>query len=461
MKSKWIRAVTAFLAAVLAVSLTACAAKPAKQQETAAAPEPSGEASPETSAEAAPTAAPTRAPYAPMDIFGSEFNPFGMELPDCFTVFSAAFDKGSAKLGGKAQFVLSMTGSGNMFACMAYLLDVSGLGLDESEKFERLEEYRANGCFLEFTGADGQVVTVRQASPNDDRYEYVEADGQHGFIGGGCVVDITYFIDDADAEKYTQLVSDNYDPAALAALSDYMDIDPDFTECGFGVNLHKQQAASYVVYYVPDAVSIQKSMESGLAEGWWEWNGLKQTSIQYGALNSKLTFDPKGNAITIEQTNRNFSSSASAQAGSETSLRKLGFGFDDAGVCGVFEVREPHYVSVAVHRPEWGAFDGDWNIEYMDTDVNGYSLRITYHAGEGRYHVSLEKGGESCAYECYPAKDEKGWEYPDLDTVHRMFNDAFGTKEKELYSVPLARFEQYVQDRFGMSVQELYALPKE
>ena len=97
----------------------------------------------------------------------------------------------------------------------------------------------------------------------------------------------------------------------------------------------------------------------------------------------------------------------------------------------------------------------------MDTDINGYSLRITYHAEDGRYHISVDKDGESCAYDTYPDKNQVGWEYPDLDTVHRMFNDAFGTKEKELYSVPLERFEQFVQEHFGMSVDEFYALPKQ
>jgi hypothetical protein len=46
-----------------------------------------------------------------------------------------------------------------------------------------------------------------------------------------------------------------------------------------------------------------------------------------------------------------------------------------------------------------------------------------------------------------------------LDTAHRMFNDAFGTKGKELYDRTIAYFEQVVQERFGMSIGELYALP--
>jgi hypothetical protein len=127
----------------------------------------------------------------------------------------------------------------------------------------------------------------------------------------------------------------------------------------------------------------------------------------------------------------------------------------------VYEEREPHYKSIAIARPEWGEFPEDWNIEFMDTVINGYSLRITYHANDGRYHISLDKDGESCAYDCYPDKDEFGWEYPDIETVHRMFGDAFDSQGKELYYPALAHFEQFVQERFGMSVDELYVAPKQ
>jgi hypothetical protein len=118
-------------------------------------------------------------------------------------------------------FTLSMTGEGSMYAHIAYQADVAGLGLDESGKGALVEDYRNNGEFLEFTGADGRIVTIRQVDPNDDRYEYVEADGNHGFTGGGCVIDITFYVDEVDAEKYTQLVQDNYDLNTLSPIADY------------------------------------------------------------------------------------------------------------------------------------------------------------------------------------------------------------------------------------------------
>jgi hypothetical protein len=143
-------------------------------------------------------------------------------------------------------------------------------------------------------------------------------------------------------------------------------------------------------------------------------------------------------------------------AACENSIIGLGFGFDDAGTCGVYEQLEPHYMSVAIHRPEWGEWNGGWNIEYMDV-VNGYSLRITYHADEGKYHISVDKDG-GASYDYYPATGEHDG-HP--ENVPQVFNAVFGTQGDDFYGKPLAYFEQLVQERFGMSIDELYALPKQ
>jgi len=148
-------------------------------------------------------------------------------------------------------------------------------------------------------------------------------------------------------------------------------------------------------------------------------------------------------------------------AASENSLIGLGFGFDPEGICGVYEQHEPYYMNVAIHRPEWGEYNEDWNIEYLDTAVNGYGLRITYNATEGKYHITADKDNMGAAFDYYPAAKKYTDEYPDMDTVKRMFNDAFGTQGDDFYDKPLANFEQLVQERFGMSIDELYALPKQ
>ena len=451
------RVLSALLVVMLAASLAACSSQPieptdAPPQETAA---PSALPDDSTPPEPTPEPTPEREPYAALDILEAEFNPFGMDMP--ITVFAASFNKGSDKMEGKAQFVLSMTGSGNMFAVVAYQADVAGLGLDDAGKMELLDEYAANDGFLEFTGKDGRIVTIKRADPNDDRYEYVESDGSHGISGAGCVVELTYNVPDADIEKYTQLVRDNYSVDALMPIADFFDTNTDFAECGITVNVFKDEAHAYAAYRLPNVEAVMQDMRSNGDAKWWEWDGMMQTAFMHDNIESKLTFDTEDGAITVEQRQTEIS----AQPAAEGSLDALGFGFDDAGMCGVFEDREPHYKSVAIARPEWGEFSEGWNIEFMDTDIKGYSLRITYHAEDGRYHISVDKDGESCAYDCYPEKDEFGWEYPDIETVHRMFGDAFDSQGKELYYPALAHFEQFVQEHFGMSVDELYAAPKE
>ena len=452
------RTISALLAALLICMLAACSNQPVEPSELPVSPTaasdpaltPDNSTPPESTSE--PT--PEREPYSAMDIFGDEFNPCGMDWP-C-TVFAASFNKGSDKFEGKSRFVLSMTGEGNMYACVAYQADIAGLGLDEDGKLALLNEYLENDGFCEFERADGRIVTIRQADPNDDRYEYVEADGSHGASDGGCVIDITLYVDEADAVKYTQLVQDNYDLNALSPIADYFDTATDFSECGISVNLHKDEAKTFVVYYVPDAETIRQNIAENVESDWWEWNGMTQTAFMYDGVDSKLTFDTEGGAINVEQMNTQLN----AALGSELSLTKLGFSFDDAGICGVYEEREPFYSSVAVTRPEWGDFANDWNMEFNDSNVNGYSVVMWYYADEGSYEIQIDRDNASSKY-TYFTKGELDFCYPDTDTVRQMFNAAFGTEGDSFYQAPFEHFKQYVQERFMLSVDELYAAPKQ
>ena len=144
-------------------------------------------------------------------------------------------------------------------------------------------------------------------------------------------------------------------------------------------------------------------------------------------------------------------------AASENSLMGLGFVFDDAGTCGVYEQREPHYASVAIHRPEWGEHPDGWNIELSDTDVNGYPLYMWYYANEDRWMISIEGEGGG-KYDYYPATGK----YNDhTDYIPQIFNGVFGTQGDGFRDKPLAHFEQWVMKLFGKSIDELYALPKQ
>jgi len=78
-----------------------------------------------------------------------------------------------------------------------------------------------------------------------------------------------------------------------------------------------------------------------------------------------------------------------------------------------------------------------------------------------KQHLNSVKDNENAGFDYFPAKNEYIGQYPDQDTVNRMFNDAFGTEGEDFYDKPMSCFEQLVQERFGMSIEELYALPKQ
>jgi len=139
--------------------------------------------------------------------------------------------------------------------------------------------------------------------------------------------------------------------------------------------------------------------------------------------------------------------------------KQLGFTADTAKAVCIYERQEPHYMRIAIHRPEWGENPDGFNIMFHDADINGYNLVIMYFADDGRYNVRLDKDGVDCSYDYYIAPDQYGWEYPDIATVIQMFGDAFDTQGKETYLKALPYFEQVVQERFGMGIDELYALP--
>ena len=377
-----------------------------------------------------------------MEIFGSEFNPLSdTEMPENFTVYGASFMKGSPKLEGKNPYTLFITASGNMFAAVAYQADMAGLS--EEEKQNQFNDYTELG-FCEFTGTDGRVVTIKQTKSHDGNNE-----------NGACNIEIAFDVPAAKIEKYTDLIRDNYNMSALVFVSEYLETD--FSECSIEVNLQTNETIVSVQYYIDEVETVRQRIDENPQNEWGEWHGLQSANIQYGLIKNTLVFDNSGNAVLVLQTSRERNIALSEYAEPEFSFAKLGF--SENGTCVVYEEHYPHFISAAIQREEWGSLPDDWNIELSDYDVNGYSLIMWYHMKEEKYRINIEKDGIGCSYDYYAGEDRIA--SPDLDTVRQTINNVFGTKGDDFYKKPIAYFKQFVQQHFGMSMLELYALPKQ
>lgn len=434
------------LPVLLIALLVACFDQQAGPAETPAPTQTQAQNTPSEAPAPNPSPTPEPGPFAPRDIFGSAFNPYAdAGFPDNFTIYAASFSKGAVKLEGRNPYVLSMTAEGKTDEAIAFLAKLAGIE-DTQIAAQHAGDFK-NGGYCEFFCADGTAFTVKKTDPNDDRYEYVE----------GCYIEITVDVNAADMEKYIDFVRDNYNLNALEPISEYLDIEPDFAQCDFNINLHKKQVGVSVMYHISDADAVLRNIAENIESDWYDAENTKM-SLTYGMITLGLGADPRGEGFYIDQTAAEFDTALSEYIAPEISLTKLGFGFDQEGVCGVYFEHEPHYMDIAVRRPEWGAFADGWNMEYLD-EVNGYGLLITYHTDENKYRISLSKNDTGAVFCYYPATGEYVDEHPDPDTIRQVFNDAFGTEGEDFYDKPMARFEQLVRELFGMSIEELYALP--
>lgn len=384
--------------------------------------------------------------YVPEDIFGDEFNPYcDAEVTNFFNIYAASFDIGDAKLEGKARYVLSMTAEGKADEAVTFLTKLAGLS--ESDTSRRIQEY-SQGGFCEFKGMDGSTFTVRRTDSNDDRYAYVE----------GCHVDIWFNVNSSDTEKYIKLVSDNYNLNALAFASDYFDVTPNYKVCGIAVNFHKKEVNITTSYAVSDVSAVQQSLTEKVKSDWYDVESGKM-GLSYGMMNIGLQFDSKGGSIYVTETTSDWKKALVSYIEPEVSLKKLGFYYAEQNSLCIYEDKQNN-LEVALYRPEWGEISGEnvWNIEYLD-DVDGYFLAIWYYADKNEFGIQIDKNGSSCGYHYYPDTETYDEGYPDPDLVKKMFGTAFSAQGYDVYPLAMKQYEQALQERFGLSWQELYELP--
>ncbi len=434
-----------FIVSVMLLSLlTGCTAQPAASSSESMAAEPPAPS--EAQPESTPEPTPEPEPFVPEDLFGSEFNPYAdAAFPENFNIYNALFDIGDPKMGGKPKYVLSMTAEGKTDESITFLAQLAGIQ-DESSVSKLIDEFNGGG-FCEFKSADDAVFTIKKTDPNDDRYEYVD----------GCHIDIAVSVDSSKAPAYIKLISDNYNLNALVTAADYFDINtPSFDVCGINVDRYKGIADVSVSYNVKDAGTVQQQMAEGLKPSWYDTER-GSMGLSYGMIDLGFEFDSKGGKIRINERIRDLKTPARDYTAPEVSLATLGFYYADKDALCIYEDKQ-NGISIAIHKPEWGTGGVDWNIEYL-SNPNKYLVAVWYKADEHKYRIQADKGGSSAAYEYDINAASYGNEWPDPETVKEQFAKALDIKDDDVYPKALDMFEQTVKDLFGMSVEELYALP--
>lgn len=146
------------------------------------------------------------------------------------------------------------------------------------------------------------------------------------------------------------------------------------------------------------------------------------------------------------------------------SLRSLGFYADQANAVYLYEYRSGNMlddVNMEVHRPEWG--EKEFDVRFFTPLSEEYRVVITWHAAERKFAVSADdnnQGGARFYYFIDTGESLDEWcSDPNL-TVEEYFKKAFNDPAvTDIYQHSVDLMANYISDIFGMTIEELYALP--
>ena len=143
------------------------------------------------------------------------------------------------------------------------------------------------------------------------------------------------------------------------------------------------------------------------------------------------------------------------------SLKSLGFFPDEANAVCLYEQRGEKDYNIEIHRPEWG--EKEYDVRFFTPLSDEYRIVITYNIGERKFLVGGDDNfGGGASFEYYVDTNEyvDGWSSDKAMTVQEYFAKAYNDPAiTDVHEHSIELMQQYFVDRFGMTFEELYALP--
>ena len=142
-------------------------------------------------------------------------------------------------------------------------------------------------------------------------------------------------------------------------------------------------------------------------------------------------------------------------------LTSLGFFPDEANAVWRYEQRGERDVNLEIHRPEWG--EKDYDLLFFTPLSDEYRIVVTYHADKRSFVAGIDDnngGGADFEYFIDTGEHVDGWCSVKDMKVEEYFANAFNDPRiTDIYRHSVDLVEQYIQDTFGMTLEELFVLP--
>ena len=211
-----------------------------------------------------------------------------------------------------------------------------------------------------------------------------------------------------------------------------------------------------VFHTVKDAAALLSSARETLQINWFD-EAYSSFGLQYGMQNLTYTFNQDNNVVQASLSPNDNSTPAGQFKLEAKSLTMQGFQYDQKAMFCIFEDKGQN-IQFVISRPDMGDAQLDWNIQYLQKKSD-YLIGIWYSEKDKLFIIQADKDGVDigCHFDPATGSTDGGW--PDSDTVTSILQKAYGVTDENIRALIIQDFEKSVQDRFGMTWQELYALP--
>ncbi len=146
-----------------------------------------------------------------------------------------------------------------------------------------------------------------------------------------------------------------------------------------------------------------------------------------------------------------------------TSLMSLGFRESPENASYWYDKKDQPQFSVEVHNPEWGSWEESGDVRFFMALSDEYRIVIQYSIQEKKFLVKGDDnfgGGASFEYDVARNEFADGWHSDPNGTVEAYFTTAYNNasiQDVHMHSIEL--MEQSIQSAFGLTIEELFALP--
>ena len=146
-----------------------------------------------------------------------------------------------------------------------------------------------------------------------------------------------------------------------------------------------------------------------------------------------------------------------------SSLMTLGFRASPENASYWYDQKEEPQFTVEVHNPEWGVWDEGGDVRLFKALSDEYRIVIRYSIQERKFLVKTDdNSGGGASFEYFVDRKEfaDGWHSDPNGTVEAYFKAAYNDPSiQDVYTYSIELMEQSIQSAFGLTIEELFALP--